>query len=200
MSHFSDRLFKIFTREMPRPGSLLIARPFLEDSNFTRSVVLMVDCDAEGGEALGVILNRLLDLGINDALKEVDLPGNPPLNLGGPVGHDRLVLVHTLGDDIIPDSIAVGEGLWVGGDFEAVKDYIRGGGETEGCIKFTVGYAGWSEDQLRKELDEGTWAVGHLPVEALMLADGPEMWKKAVGALDARYELWKRLPLKAGLN
>lgn len=200
MSQFSDRLFKIFTREMPRTGSLLIARPFLEDTNFARSVVLMVDCGADCGEALGVILNRRLDLGINDALKGVDLPGNPALNLGGPVGHDRLVPVHTLGEDIIPDSIAVADGLWVGGDFEAVKDYIRGGGEVEGCIKLTVGYAGWSDGQLRQELDEGTWAVGHLPVDELMLTDGPEMWKKAVEALDDRYELWKRLPLKVGLN
>lgn len=200
MSQFSDKLFKVFTREMPVNGSLLISRPFLEDNNFSRSVVLMVDCENSGGEALGVILNRELDLGINDAISGIDLPGNPPLYLGGPVGHDRLVVIHTLGEDIIPESIDLGNGLYVGGDFEAVKDYVRGGGEPDGCVKFMIGYSGWSEGQLRKELDEGTWAVGTLSVESMMSAEGPAMWKKAVASLDARYDFWKRLPLKTSLN
>lgn len=200
MSQYTDRIYKVLTAEKPRNGSLLVSRPFLGDSNFTRSVILMVDCENSGQEALGVILNRKLDLGVNDAISGLDLPGNPGLYLGGPVGHDRLVLVHTLGSDIIPDSVALSNGLWVGGDFEAIKDYIRAGGETDGCIKLAVGYSGWGEGQLERELEEGTWAVCSLPAEDIMSPEGPEMWKKAVDALDGRYNLWKQLPLRAGLN
>lgn len=200
MSQFSDRLFRIYTSELPANGSVLISRPFLEDSNFTRSVVLMIDCENECGDALGVILNRPLDLGINDAISGIDLPGNPTLYLGGPVGQDRLVVVHTLGEEIIPDSLPLGEGLWAGGDFEAVKEYVRGGGETDGFIKLLVGYSGWGEGQLAKELDEGTWAVGQLDVSEMMGPGGPEMWKEAVSRLDKRYDFWKRLPRKSSLN
>ncbi|MDE6278088.1 MAG: YqgE/AlgH family protein [Muribaculaceae bacterium] len=200
MSYFSDRLLKIHTAEMPVNGSLLISRPFLDDTNFSRSVVLMVDCEEAHGEALGIILNRPLDLGINDALGGLDLPGNPPLYLGGPVGHDRLVVVHRLGSEIIPDSIPLGDDLYIGGDFEAVQEYVRAGGETEGMLKFVVGYSGWSRGQLRRELDEATWAIGSLPVDDIMGDGGPYMWKQAVARLDQRYDFWKRLPLKACLN
>ena len=40
----------------PHRGSLLVATPQLEDPNFRRSVVLMLEHGSEG--SLGVILNR----------------------------------------------------------------------------------------------------------------------------------------------
>ncbi len=200
MSYINDCLLKVKTAEMPVNGSLLISRPFLEDTNFSRSVVLMVDCEEPNGEALGIILNRPLDLGINDALGGLDLPGNPRMYLGGPVGQDRLVVIHRLGPEIIPDCIEVGDGLYVGGDFDAVQEYVRAGGETEGMLKLVIGYSGWSRGQLRREIKESTWAIGSLPVEDIMCADSHDMWKAAVSRLDDRYDFWKRLPSKPGLN
>lgn len=200
MSRFSDQFIKIAPCETPRAGSLLIARPFLEDNNFTQSVVLMVDCESSTGEALGVVLNHRLSMGINDVISGIDLPGNPPLSLGGPVGHDRLVVLHTLGAEIIPGSTDIGGGLYLGGDFGTVKEYVRGGGETSGCMKLLIGYSGWSAGQLQQELDDGTWAVGTLPVETIMGCNGPAMWKEAVSNLDDRYSFWKSVPLKADLN
>lgn len=199
MTSYNDFLYNIPAECRPKDGEILISRPFLDDSNFRRAVVLMVDC--EGEESLGIILNRGLSLGLNDAISGLNLPSNPPLFLGGPVAHDRLMYIHTLGPDIIPDAVPLTrDGLYIGGDYEAVLDYIRLGGETEGLIKFAVGYSGWHKGQLEAELEESSWAVSSLSAAEILTGDGDAMWRKAVRNLDERYNTWKQLPSKLSLN
>ena len=47
-------------------GSLLVASPTLDDPNFSRSVILLLDHDGDG--ALGIILNRPSEIAAGDAL------------------------------------------------------------------------------------------------------------------------------------
>ena len=66
-------------------GKLLIAEPMLEDPNFDRTVVLMIEHTPEG--ALGVVLNRPTELEVDAVLGEwASLAATPPvLYMGGPV-------------------------------------------------------------------------------------------------------------------
>ena len=52
----------------PKKGRLLIAEPFMDDPFFKRSVVLLTNYDKEG--VLGFILNKQLDLKVNDVIKD----------------------------------------------------------------------------------------------------------------------------------
>src|SRR5215469_11256802 len=76
-------------------GHFLIASPQLQDPNFFRSVVLLVQHNDQG--ALGVILNRPLDMTIQEAWPQVsEEPCNAegPLHEGGPC-RGPLMVLHT---------------------------------------------------------------------------------------------------------
>ena len=78
-------------------GSLLVSEPFLLDSYFKRSVVLVSEHDDKG--TLGFILNKPTGVKLNDAVD--DFPKfDVPLFFGGPVETDTLFYVHTMGDKL----------------------------------------------------------------------------------------------------
>ncbi|MCL5979544.1 MAG: YqgE/AlgH family protein, partial [Gammaproteobacteria bacterium] len=67
---------------------LLIAMPGLHDGLFDRTVIVICEHTEEG--AMGIVINRLLDLNLADALRAVDIvPGEEMINQGvywgGPV-------------------------------------------------------------------------------------------------------------------
>jgi len=75
----------------PVQGSLLISEPFLVDSYFKRSVVLLSEHDDKG--TLGFILNKPTDVTLNEAVD--DFPDfKVPLYFGGPVETDTLFYIH----------------------------------------------------------------------------------------------------------
>src|SRR6266404_8060666 len=91
-------------------GSFLIANASLHDSNFARSVVLMLVHDENG--ATGVVINR-----------SVKVEGVPfPVYVGGPVESPGVILVHghpqwSAGDtegDMRPGHSEVASGIYIG--------------------------------------------------------------------------------------
>ena len=78
-------------------GRLLLAEPFMEDTYFKRSVVFLTEHNEEG--AFGFILNKPLEITVNDVLK--DFPDFfAPVFMGGPVQSDSLFYIHTQGEFI----------------------------------------------------------------------------------------------------
>lgn len=196
-----DDIFN-FSDRSPDPvsGSLLIAKPPMDDLFFRRSVVLMVEHDKATG-SMGVVLNFPTDNMLDAVLPEMTGADRIPLYLGGPVGLNALFFVHTLPPDIVPDSIAFGDGLYFGGDFDALTDYINHGGVTDGTVRFLVGYSGWAKGQLGEELDQGAWAVlDAMPTTPLLTEARDAMWRKAVAHLGDRYRLWGNWPEEVYLN
>src|SRR5688572_3002061 len=72
-------------------GHLLVALPVLQDPNFDRTVVLVLEHGEEG--ALGLVLNRPSDTGLDDALPEWGpLAAEPSaVFVGGPVALDGAI-------------------------------------------------------------------------------------------------------------
>jgi putative transcriptional regulator len=70
-------------------GGLLVATPLLDDPNFRRSVVLILEHDADGG-TLGVVLNRPSEIAVTQVLPVWDTLVSGPAVLfeGGPVQTD----------------------------------------------------------------------------------------------------------------
>ena len=92
-------------------------------------------------------------------MPEIESVEEIPLFLGGPVGTQMMFYMHTLGPEVVPEAIEVGDGVWFGGDFDAIKRYVELGAPVEGRIKFIVGYSGWEKDQIASELQRHDWAV-----------------------------------------
>ncbi|EGF51539.1 YqgE/AlgH family protein [Bacteroides fluxus] len=191
-------IFKIETNHIvPAQGKILISEPFLCDHIFGRSVILLVDHTKEG--TMGLVLNKPLPLFLNDILQDFNYQENIPIYKGGPLSTDTLFYLHTL--EGITDSLPISNGLYLNGDFNAIKEYILQGNPIKGKIRFFLGYSGWEYEQLHRELEENTWLVSTESKDTIMNENaGTELWKNSLGRLGSKYELWSRFPQIPALN
>jgi len=188
--------FKIMNDKVAESGRVLISEPFLTDHYFRRSVVYLTEHSSSG--SLGFVLNKSLEMKISDVLD--NFPSDDfPLSLGGPVSTNTVHYLHTLGDDI-PESVFVKDGIFWGGDFEAMKDLVRTGKASRRNLRFFLGYSGWSEKQLEGELEMNAWLVGEIPADLIMKGGSTEFWTNTLSGLDAKYKAWANFPEDPGLN
>ena len=111
-------IFKIETNHIvPTRGKVLISEPFLCDYMFGRSVVLLADHTQDG--TMGLVMNKPLPLFLNDLLSEINCREDIPIYKGGPMSTDTLFYLHTL--ENITDSLPIADGLYLNGDFTAIK-------------------------------------------------------------------------------
>lgn len=138
-----------------KSGSILVAEPFLLDSYFRRSVVLLTHhADAMG--SFGFIINRPFDDMFAANYLPIASDFEALLYYGGPVHTNRLYFLHAVGD-LVPKSQEIIKGVWLGGDFETVKFLINQQLIRPDQIRFYVGCSSWGEFQLSSEIKESTW-------------------------------------------
>lgn len=165
----------------PLRGRLLVANPLLTDPNFDRSVVLVL---AHGGEgALGVILNRPSDTGVDEILPRwAPLAATPGvLYSGGPV--NRRAVIGVAGRDAGAVGARAGEGeqvrAWtaVSENLGTVDLELEPEQVPVERVRIFIGYAGWSAGQLEGEIAGGSWwVVDALPEDTF--ASRPErLWR-----------------------
>jgi putative transcriptional regulator len=190
-------IFKIRSNDLtPSKGRILISEPFLCDSIFGRSVVLVVDHNDEG--TMGLVLNKKLSLSLNTLIEDFKYIDDIPLYQGGPVGHDTLFYLHTLTD--VPGAFKMGGGLSLNGDFEMIKRYILSGGDYMNNIRFFLGYSCWDSMQLAGEIAENTWIVGRDELNSLLSIDSKKLWKEMMSRQGSKYKIWSRFPLVPLMN
>lgn len=131
-------------------GMVLVAAPALEDAYFGGTMIYLLVDDAEG--TLGVVLNRPRD--VRSGLMVWD---------GGPVGRDRVFVLHDDLDD--PRSVRLGD-VAVAAEPSVLTDVLDGVGPASARV--FVGYAGWAPGQLTEELASGAWIVAE-PAPGLVL-------------------------------
>ncbi|MDR3119382.1 MAG: YqgE/AlgH family protein [Mediterranea sp.] len=194
---FNTDIFKIESNNvLPSRGKILIAEPFLRDDTFGRSVVLVIDHTVKG--SMGLIMNKALPITLNKVIKEFRKVEEITVFKGGPMAPDTLFFIHTLSQ--IPGSFTVGKGLYLNGDFSAIKDYVAEGNPVKGYIRFFLGYSGWEEDQLEQEVKGNVWLVGKGEIPDLMNEKVHRLWESSLGKLGAKYETWSRFPEIPSMN
>lgn len=152
----------------PERGSLLVSEPMMEETIFSRSVVMILDIDRGRGH-LGLVMNKPTQLTLKNLMPEWEAGGDVPVFCGGPVDQQRLFMLHTLGScfrgasEVIP-------GIYVGGDIEDIVDYIDSGEKIDGKLRFFLGYSGWSKDQLESERKRHSWAIDLHPESSELLS------------------------------
>tara|TARA_B100000929_G_scaffold220355_1_gene176860 strand:- start:258 stop:818 length:561 start_codon:yes stop_codon:yes gene_type:complete len=175
----------------PTKGHLLVAEPsIIGDVSFNRSVVLLADHSENG--SVGFILNKILDFTLKDLIPEVK--GNFKVYNGGPVEQDNLYFIHKI-PDLIPDSIEIADGIYWGGNFEAVMNLIAQDLIDDKQIKFFLGYSGWDANQLEEELNSRSWVIT-VNEDNKDLLEKPynSFWKDKMLELGGEYMLWSNSP------
>ncbi len=167
-----------------------MAEPFMLDPNFKRSVVLL--CEHESDGSLGFILNKSLDMKINDLI--TDFPEfNASVYYGGPVQTDTIHYIHNLGD-MLEDSNEIIDGVFWGGDFEKLKFLISSRLVEPHNIRFFVGYSGWTVGQLKDEMRFGSWVLGDMSSNYLFEAEPKLLWQEAMEMKGDSYSVIAQMP------
>lgn len=178
-------------------GILLLADPFLLDSSFKRSVVLLVEHNDTG--SVGFIVNKKMEIRLDQLLSE-PLGVNMEVYYGGPVSTNSLYYIHRLGH-VIGDSEEIGDGYSWGGDFEQIRQLFLQGRITERDIRFFVGYTGWGREQLATELNEKAWLLDQNKLDDLFIQEqNEELWRQKMTEKGSHFALWANLPDNPSLN
>ncbi|MFZ1497624.1 MAG: YqgE/AlgH family protein [Saprospiraceae bacterium] len=157
-------------------GKILLAEPFMSDPNFKRSVVFLCEHDSEG--SFGFVLNKILDISLSELIS--DLPDfKAKVYLGGPVQNDTLHFLHNLGD-LVEDSLLIGNGIYWGGNFNALKTLIQHELVMPQNVRFFVGYTGWSAGQLTEEIEAGSWVVADMDANYIFKNQPQELWQQVL--------------------
>jgi putative transcriptional regulator len=177
--------------------SLLISEPFMLDPNFTRSVILICELNEEG--TLGLILNQRSNLLLKDVIEDVS-DADFPVYIGGPVGLDSLQFVHKCYDRL-NSGIPLGDGLYWGGNFEALKLLILQNKIKNNEIKFFIGYSGWSGKQIEDELEENAWIISNkFNPDIIFVHDEENLWKEVIVNLGPKYAHVAQFPINPSWN
>ena len=192
-----NNILKIHTTNLkPAKGRILISEPFLLDYYFKRSVVLLAEHNEEG--SFGLIINKPVKMGLSDII--TDFPVfEAPVYLGGPVKTDSLFFIHTLGE-LVPESMEIIDGLYWGGDIEAIKEMIVIGQLNTSQIKFFMGYSGWVANQLDGELRKNSWLVSNTNAKQMMLNKIDVLWESSLKSLGEDFAYWTNFPEDPVLN
>ena len=172
---YADRLFNALERVEPEPGMLLVSAPGMFSPEFARTVVLVLEHDAD--HTLGVVLNRRSEVAVANVMDAgwAELAAKPQaVHIGGPVS---------------PES-AVGLGVTAAGapenpylnrlanrlvlvDLNAspleVSELLDG-------IRIFAGYAEWAPGQLDEEISRGDWFVTPALPSDVVASAGADLW------------------------
>ena len=188
--------FHIVNENIAEKGRILISEPFLSDHYFRRSIVYLTEHNDEG--SLGFVLNKPLEINIGEIVD--DFPESDfPISVGGPVSNNTVHFIHTLGESI-PESVAVTDGIYWGGDFDHIKNLISLGEIEPHQLRFFLGYAGWSPGQLDDEMKEHAWLVGKINPRMVMQGVETEFWSNTLARYNNKYRAWANFPEDPGLN
>lgn len=181
----------------PAKGLLLVAEPsIIGDASFNRSVVLLAEHSETG--SIGFILNKVLDFTLKELIPELNK--NFKIYNGGPVEQDNLYFIHKV-PDLIPESIEIANGIYWGGNFDAVKELILRDLITEKQIRFFLGYSGWDGTQLKDELNSNAWIITtHQDAKDIIERPYRSFWQDKMRELGGDYMLWSNAPENPSYN
>jgi putative transcriptional regulator len=152
--------------------NFLIAMPALEDPYFAHSLVYI--CEHNENGALGIIVNRPIDLSLAGLLEKIDIKleagelADLPVYFGGPVQLDRGFVLHRpVGQ--WQSTLAVNEAVGL----TSSRDVLSAVGSTglPSEIIVTLGYSGWDAGQLESELAQNSWLT--VPAKPSILFELP---------------------------
>lgn len=181
-------------------GRLLIATPELAGSVFERAVILMLEHGAEG--ALGLILNRPMDLTVADAVAGWEpLATAPPVVFrGGPVSPGAAICLAAPA----PTAVATGAPGWRPIlPHLAVVDLTDEPSRAVGLVaKLRVfsGYAGWAPGQLEAELASESWLVVDSRPDDVFSERPERLWQDVLRRQHGQLAFLATLPADPSLN
>ena len=170
-------------------NQFLIAMPGMGDDTFAGAVVYLCEHTERG--ALGLVINKPIDIKLKKLFEKVELPltrpdlADTPVFFGGPVQTERGFVLHEKSSD---DGEQYNSTLAIpGGDLEMTtsKDVLealaQGGGPKR--ILVTLGYSGWQAGQLEDEIGRNGWLTVDAKPEVIFDTPPEQRYERALQLL-----------------
>ena len=163
-------------------NQFLIAMPSMADPFFARSVTYLCQHNEEG--ALGIIINRPLQLTLKDVIEQMEIEfhndalGDMPVYFGGPVQPERGFVLHEAGGEW-KSTLKMSDGLWLTTSRDILEAISQGEGPHK--VLLALGYAGWGEGQLEREIVDNAWLNAEAEQSIIFSLPAAHRWKAAAG-------------------
>jgi putative transcriptional regulator len=166
-------------------GKLLVASRELADPHFARTVVLLTHYDADG--AIGLILNRRTDLPLSRVLEGLEVAKHlsDPVYLGGPVGTPEIFALLRSSAKVEGAQHIVGAVYQISTK-TLFEQTISARPDPSGFHVY-LGYAGWTKDQLRKEVELGGWFIFQADAGAVFASDPDSLWPQMIQKTELKW-------------
>ena len=140
-----------------RAGKVLVASRNLGDPLFSKTVILLVQYDSEA--VLGLVLNRRTNLPISQALESVKgaKDRSDPVYVGGPVETPIVFALFQSQAKIGKAEPIFGDIYWIAS--KLLFEQALSARPDPRVFHVYLGYAGWTQEQLQKEVELGAWYI-----------------------------------------
>ncbi|WP_105199614.1 MULTISPECIES: YqgE/AlgH family protein [unclassified Pseudoalteromonas] len=175
----------------------LIAMPSMQDPFFKHAVAYICEHNDDG--AMGLVINQPIDVTVGELLDKVEIDNDKSSQAaghqvfaGGPVKTDRGFVLHTPKPGYASSQELSSEIM-----ITTSKDVLASLTTSDAPQDFiiTLGYAGWDEGQLEKELLENTWLIIEADPQIIFNTPINERWHKALALVGIDAD---KLSLEAG--
>ncbi|MDF7667404.1 YqgE/AlgH family protein [Orbaceae bacterium ESL0727] len=178
----------------------IVAMPTLTDPLFSHSVIYICEHNRDG--AMGIIINKpIFELNIANVLAKLDVtaPKNcaeleSPVFIGGPLAEEQGFILHTPQAGFA-SSIKVSDEVMVTTTLDSLRSI--GSPDQPKDLFVALGYSGWQELQLEREIANNDWLVTDANPEIIFETAIEERWQKAAESLGINIQTISRQMGKA---
>jgi len=159
-------------------GKLLVASRDLADPHFAKTVVLLIHYDAEG--VVGLILNRRTDVPLSrvfEGLKAAEHRSDS-VYLGGPL-ETPTAFALLQSPAKVEGAQHIFGAVYLISTKTLFEQTISARPDPSGFHVY-LGYAGWTHDQLRKEVELGAWFIFQADAGTVFDSDPDSLWSQMI--------------------
>jgi putative AlgH/UPF0301 family transcriptional regulator len=171
-------------------GKVLVASRGLGDPHFAATVVLVVHYDGDG--VVGLVLNRRTNIPLSSVLDlQAAKDRADPVYLGGPVGTAGIfALLQSTAK--IEKAEKIFGGVYLISDKGLFEQTIAARPKPD-VFHVYLGYAGWTQDQLRAEVHLGAWFVFPADAATVFDSDPSTLWLQMIQKTELQFARTKPL-------
>ena len=160
-------------------GTLLVATSATHDTDFERTVVVLVEHDSH--RAAGLVLNRPVKITLAEVFPDLTAAGarNQTAWAGGPVfvGVNALLRSRTA----VPQTDPLLPGVRLTSDKPRIRALIAAGAPVD-SIRIYLGVCGWAGGQLESEIRRGLWRIMPGSADAVFDRAPSTLWTRLARA------------------
>jgi putative transcriptional regulator len=159
-------------------GKLLVASRDLADPDFAETVVLLVHYDTQG--AVGLILNRRTNVPLSRVFDQIKAAKarSDPIYLGGPVETPAVFALVRSTANLEGAQPIFGEVYFI--STKTLFEKTISSRPDPDAFHVFLGYAGWDNDQLRKEVELGAWFIFPANIQTVFNSDPDSLWRQMI--------------------